>query len=107
PIQFHLQAPDLAVESVLVAVRRGLWPALAHEQRCRPLQDLPLPLADHHGMHTVLLADLVERLGPTYRLYAHLGLEFRAVNLAFPDLCHAVFLLGLQLKPLSRFWGPL
>ncbi|MEN1648642.1 TolC family protein, partial [Pseudomonas aeruginosa] len=41
------------------------------------------------------------------RFHAHLRLEFCAVNLAFLNLCHAAFLLGLQLKPLSRFRGPL
>jgi len=58
-------------------------------------------------MDSVLLSNLVERLHPSHRFHPNLRLELRAVHRALLALTHAIILLGQQLKPVSRIWGPL
>ncbi len=79
PLERHLQAPNLAIEHILVAVIGRLRTALVVKHAPSVLQKRLLPLPNHHGMHLKLLPDLIDRHQATHRLECHFCLEIGAV----------------------------
>lgn len=84
PVQFHLQPANLTIETLwLLMLHRWFWTALAFEKLFGIRLDGLLPLTNLNRVDPIFLANLIDRLQPLQRLKTDLGLELRAVNLAF------------------------
>jgi hypothetical protein len=100
PIEFHLQAPDLAVEAVRgILFRHRLRPAFALKERAGLLEDRLLPLAHLHRMDPVGLTDLVDGLDAVNGLEPDFRLEFCVVCVPLPLLAH---LVGVPIRRLDH-----